>query len=97
MKMEDCVAILLIKTKKFQENYRVAYLNSIDSLYYDDILNTPTQDPFVILENARIVFSESEVILTREIAYTVAEELQKEKKSKNGIKLFSIPTTNEEF
>lgn len=95
--MESIVAILLIKTKSFVENYRVAYLNSIEELYYDDILNKPTQDPYVILENARILFSNCEVLLSRELAYNVAEEIQNEKKTEGGIRVISIPTTGEEF
>lgn len=95
--MEDCVGILLMKTKNFKEEYRVAYLNSFEDLFYDDILNQVTQDPIVILENARILFSDSEKLLSRELAYSVAEELQIEKKTKNGIKLFSLPTTGEDF
>jgi hypothetical protein len=95
--MEDCVGILLMKTKNFKEEYRVSYLNSFDELFYDDILCEITQDPIVILENARILFSDSKVLLSRELAYGVADELQNEKKTKNGIKLFSIPTTGLEF
>lgn len=95
--MEDVVAVLLIKTKNFKENYRVAYLNSIEDLFYDDILNKSTQDPYVILENARILFSNCEILLSRELAYNVAEEIQNEKKSSGGIRMISIPTTGEEF
>lgn len=95
--MESVVAILLIKTKSFKETYRVAFLNSVDELFYDDILEKPTQDPYVILENARILFSESEVLLCRELAYSVAEEIENEKHSSGGIRVISLPATGEEF
>jgi len=95
--LNDCIGILFIKTKHLKETYRVVYLTSLDELYYDDILEKMTTDANVVLENARILFSDSPVLLSRELAYSVADEIQIEKKSKQGIKLISIPTTDDEF
>ena len=95
--MANCVVILKIKNKKFEESYRVAMVDSLNQLFYDDILETISQDPLVILGNCRMVFKECQPILTRELAYILAEELQSEHQTKDGIKLINLPTSLEEF
>lgn len=95
--MNDVICILLRKTKDFKEEYRVAKLDSVNSLFYDEILETETQDSIVILENARRLFKDSKVYPTREYAYKVAEELDFIEKTTNHITTIILPTTEGDF
>lgn len=95
--MMSCVAILISKKSDFNDEFRVSILGSLDSLFYDHLTESISQDQSVILENARILFHDSKPLFSREIALNMAKELQYDYKTDDGIKFVTLPTTLEDF
>lgn len=92
-----CVAVLTSKKKTLEDEFRVAVLGSLDSLFYDHVTESMSQNPHVIVENARNLFHDSKILYSRELAMNLATELQTDYKTDAGIKFITLPTSGEEF